>query len=201
LYAASLGFCWCVAVGIAWLGARAGAGPARAWTVAALTAAVFSLFAYRTIQYSRVWSSGEALWTYAIARSRDYRVRNNMAQIRLNQNRYEEAERLYRQGSGVENFVSYQGIATVCYDTHRYAEAEEAIDRALDVAKRKGGDYTDISEIEFTKGAIAWVQGKNQLAIDAWQEALRVNPRHAMAKQWLDTALGQTETPPATPGR
>ena len=191
LYAPSLGFCWCVAAGIAWAGSRAAAGPARAWTVAALAGIVLSLFAYRTVQYSRVWSSGEALWTYAIRRSQDYRVRNNLAQVRMGQKRYPEAEQLYRQGAGIENFVSYQGIATVCYDTHRYAEAEQAIDRALDVAKRKGGDYTDISEIEYTKGAIAWVQGKNQDAIDAWEEALRVNPRHEQARQWLDTARAQ----------
>lgn len=191
LYAPSLGFCWCVAVGIVWLGTKAGAGPARAWTVGALTAIVFSLFAYRTVQYSRAWSSGEALWTYALPRSQDYRVRNNMAQVRMGQKRYPEAERLYRQGAGIENFVSYQGIATVCYDTHRYAEAEQAIDRALDVAKRKGGDSSDISEIEYTKGAIAWVQGKNQDAMDAWEEALRVNPRHEQARLWLDTARAQ----------
>jgi len=199
LYAPSLGFCWCLTAGIVWLGSKAGAGPARAWTVGALTALVFSLFAYRTVEYSRVWSNGEALWTYSLARSRDYRVRNNLAQIRLNQKRYPEAEQLYRLGSGVENFVSYQGIATVCYDTQRYAEAEVAIDRALDIAKRRGGDSSDISEIQFTRGAIAWVQGKNQQAIDAWQEALRVNPRHAMAKQWLDTALAREETAPAAP--
>jgi hypothetical protein len=194
LYAPSLGACWCLALGIVWLGARAGAGPLRAGLTAVLTALVFAGFAYRTIEYNRVWSSGEALWSYAITKSRDYRPRNNMAQVRLNQKRYAEAERLYRQAAEIENFVSYQGLATVCYDTHRYAEAEKAIDRALELARRARTDYFDISEIQYTRGAILWVQGRNQEAIGAWEEAVRVNPRHERAREWLNTARGQAAT-------
>ncbi len=194
LYAPSLGFCWCLAGAILWLGARGGGGAIRAGVVALLAILVFAGFVHRTLEYSRVWSSGEALWSYAIKRSSDYRVRNNMAQARMGQKRYAEAEKLYRQASEVENFVSYQGIAAVCYDTQRYPEAEQAIDRALEIARRRGGDYFDISEIEYTRGAIQWVQGRNQEAIASWEEALRVNPRHEQARSWLDTARGQSTT-------
>ena len=192
LYAPSLGFTWVLAAGILWLGARAGAGTTRLAVTSLLTLLVFAGFAYRTAAYNRVWSSGDSLWSYAIQRSSDYRMRNNLAQVRMDQKRYPEAERLYRQASEIENFVSYQGIATVCYNTQRYAEAEQAIERALDIARRGSGDYSDISEIEFTRGAIAWVQGRNAQAIAAWEEALRVNPQHEQARAWLKTARGQT---------
>ncbi len=193
LYAVSLGFCWCLAAGIVWLASRAGDGPLRAGVAIALAAIAFMGFAYRTVEYNRVWATPEALWTYAIARSKDYRVHNNLAQVRMNQKRYAEAERLYDRAVEFENYVSYQGLATLYYDTKRYAQAERAIERALSLATGRTDGF-DLGEIEFTRGAIYWVQGKNQVAIEAWESALRANPRHESARAWLNTALGQ-QTP------
>jgi protein O-mannosyl-transferase len=197
LYAPSLGFCWLLAAGIVALSRRAGPLPAQAGTAAVLTAMPFTLFAYRTIEYNRIWAGSEQLWSYAIKRSSDYRVRNNLAQARMNEKRWAEAESLYRAASAIENIVSHQGLATVYYDTHRYADAQREIEKALEIANRRGAAYDDLAEIQYTRGAIYWVQGQNQNAIDAWEAALRANPRHERAAQWLKTARGES-APAAT---
>ena len=199
LYGPSLGICWLLAAGIAAAGRRMESIPTRAGVMALLTALPLTLFAYRTIEYNRAWSGSEPLWRYAIARSKDYRVRNNLAQALMNEKRWAEAERLYKEASAVENIVSHQGLAAVYYDTHRYPEAQREIERALEIAHKHGAAYTDLTdatmedlaEIEYTAGAIYWVQSQNQKAIEAWEAALRANPHHERAAQWLRTARGE----------
>jgi tetratricopeptide (TPR) repeat protein len=201
LYGPSLGFCWLLAAGIVAVSRRTQSIPVRVGVTALLTALPLTLFAYRTIEYNRAWAGSEPLWRYAIARSKDYRVRNNLAQALMNEKRFAEAERLYKQASGVENIVSHQGLAAVYYDTQRYPEAQREIERALEIAGKHGAAYTDLTdatmedlaEIEYTAGAIYWVQGQNQRAIAAWEAALRANPRHQAAAQWLRTARGEPE--------
>jgi hypothetical protein len=188
LYAASLGFCWCLAEGIIRLGSRGREPPLRLGVAAALVAILFLGFSHRTVTYNRVWSNPDAFWSYAIERSEDRRVHNNLAQVRVSQGRFAEAERLYEQAAEVENYVTYQGLATVYYATQRYAEAERAIDRALEIAGQRGAPGLDLAEIEYTRGSISWAQGKHQRAIEAWESALRANPRHEQARAWLDTA-------------
>ena len=190
LYAPSLGFCWLLAAGIVALSRRAGPLPAQVGTAALLTAIPLTLFTYRTLEYNRVWASSERLWSYAITRSGDFRVRNNLAQARMGQKRWADAERLYKTASAIENIVSHQGLAAVYYDTHRYPEAQREIEKALEIAARKGAAYDDLAELEYTRGAIYWVQGQNQKAIEAWEAALRANPRHERSAQWLKTARG-----------
>jgi len=190
LYAPSLGFCWIVAAGIVVVAARAPAGGARIAVMAALVAIPLALWVERTTAYDDVWRNGRNLWTYASARSRDYRVQNNLAQEMLNENRLADAERYYRLASAAENPVSHQGLATVYYDQKRYPDAQREIEVALEIALRQGTDPENMADLQFTRGAIYWVQGQNQNAIEAWQAALRANPYHAGAQQWLQKARG-----------
>ena len=193
LYAPSLGFCWIVAAGIAAIAGRVPAGAPRIAVMAALAAVPFGLWTARTTTYDEVWSNGRSLWTYASARSRDYRVQNNLAQEMLNENRIQDAEHYYRLGSVIENPVSHQGLATVYYDEKRYPDAQREIETALAIALRKGTDPENMADLQFTRGAIYWVQGQNQSAIEAWEAALRSNPYHASAQQWLRTARGSSK--------
>jgi len=191
LYAPSLGFCWAVAAGVVTLAGRMPTGAPRIAVMAALAAIPFALWTARTTTYEDVWSNGRNLWTYASARSRDYRVQNNLAQEMLNENRIQDAEHYYRLGSVIDNPVSHQGLATVYYDQKRYADAQREIEIALAIALRKGTDAENMADLQFTRGAIYWVQGRNQAAIEAWEAALRSNPYHASAQQWLRTAGGK----------
>jgi protein O-mannosyl-transferase len=195
LYGPSLGFCWLLTAGIAAVSRRAGSTHARAGVAALLTALPFALFAFRTVEYNRVWAGPEQLWTYAIARSKDYRVRNNLAQARMNEKRWDEAERLYKQASAIENMVSHQGLAAVYYDTNRYADAQREIEKALEIAAKRGAAYDDMAELQYTRGAIYWVQSQREKAIEAWEAALRANPHHERAAQWLKTARGEAPAP------
>ena len=169
LYAASLGFCWCLAEGIIRLGSRGREARCALGVASALAAILILGFSYRTVTYNRIWSNPDAFWSYAIERSEDRRVHNNLAQVRVSQKRFAEAERLYEQALEVENYVSYQGLATVYYAAQRRTEAERAIDRALAIAGQQGADGHALAEIEYTRGAISWAQEKHQRAIEAWE--------------------------------
>ncbi|TMQ66329.1 MAG: tetratricopeptide repeat protein [Candidatus Eisenbacteria bacterium] len=181
LYAPSLGFCWLLGAGIVWMGRRSGGIAVRAGVVAFLTAIPFAGFVYRTMEYCPVWAGSESLWSYALARSEDYRIRNNLAQARLDEKRWADAERLYREGSRFENYISHQGLAAVYYNTNRYAEAEREIERAVEIARKGGLASGKLADLEYARGQIYWVQSQPQKAIDAWEAALRANPRDERA--------------------
>ena len=196
LYAASLGFCWALAAGILAIATRAsGAGMTRALVAAGLTAAPFGLFTMRTLEYMPVWRNSETLWTHTIRHSKDFRARNNLAQVRLAQKRYDDAERLYREASAIDNIVSHQGLATVFYSQRRYDDAMRSIERAFEIAATKRTDPADMAELLYTRGAIYWVRGENARAIADWEAALQVMPGHAGARQWLATARGEAPAP------
>ncbi|HET9251007.1 MAG TPA: tetratricopeptide repeat protein [Candidatus Eisenbacteria bacterium] len=194
LYAPSLGFCWAVAAGILALSARAGgqAVVTRGLVAAGLTAVPFALFTLRTLEYMPVWRNSETLWTHTIRHSRDFRARNNLAQVRLAQKRYEDAERLYREASAIDNIVSHQGLATVYYGQRRYDDAQRSIERAFEIAATKRTDPADMAELHYTRGAIHWVRNERAQAIEDWESALRILPGHAGARQWLATARGES---------
>jgi hypothetical protein len=196
LYAPSLGFCWIVAAGLVAIASRVKAEPGRTVTLAAITAIPFVFFSARTRQYQEVWRNGEALWTYTTQHSRDFRALNNLAQVRLNQQRYADAERLYGRASKFDNIVSWQGLATTYYNTKRYEQAQQAIDKAIAVMKTKRSSPDEQAELYYTKGAIEWVRGQNAAAQQDWEEAVRIYPQHAQASAWLRTARGQAPAPP-----
>ena len=197
LYAPSLGFCWILGAGIVAIAGRLRSESGRTAAIVALTAIPFALFFAQMRRYQDVWKNGESLWTYASARSHDYRPLNNLAQARLNEKRYADAERLYGQASRIDNIVSWQGLATVYYDTKRYAEAQQAIDKAIAVMNAKRASSPDeVAELYYTRGAIEWVRGQNAAAISDWENAVRVYPQHAQAQAWLRTARGSAPPPP-----
>jgi hypothetical protein len=196
LYAPSLGFCWILAAGLVAIASRVKAEPGRTVTLAAITAIPFVFFTARTRQYQEVWRNGEALWTYTTQHSRDFRALNNLAQVRLNQQRYADAERLYGRASKFDNIVSWQGLATTYYNTKRYEQAQQAIDKAIAVMKTKRSSPDEQAELYYTKGAIEWVRGQNAAAQQDWEEAVRIYPQHAQANAWLRTARGQAPAPP-----
>ena len=196
LYAPSIGFCWILGVGIVALARRAPPGAARVAATAALALVPLAVFAYRTAVYNPVWASSETLWTYAIARSQDYRVYTNLAQVRINQMRYEEAEELLKKSVKVENVTSYRSLAALYYDTRRFPEALTAIDKAAEILARKGNEPMERAEILYTRGAIHWVLLDRQKALGAWEEALAYNPGHAQAREWVRVARGEVPAAP-----
>ena len=196
LYAPSIGFCWTLGVGIVTLARRAPPGTARVAATVALALVPLSVFAWRTAVYNPVWASSETLWTYAIARSQDYRVYTNLAQVRINQKRYAEAEELLKKSVKVENVTSYRSLAALYYDTRRFPEAMTAIDKAAEILAKKGNEPMERAEILYTRGAVYWVLSEPQKALAAWEEALVYNPGHAQAREWVRVARGGVSTTP-----
>ena len=190
LYAPSLGFCWILGAGIVELGRRAAPGAARIGTIAALAAIPFVGFAVRTAAYNPMWADSEKLWTYAMDRSKDYRVYANLAQVRINQKRYEEAERLLKLSIKIENVTSYRSLAALYYATQRYPEAMTAIEKASEILAKTGNDPMEQAELYYTRGAIYWVLSQQDKALQAWETALRYNPRHPQAIEWVGVARG-----------
>ena len=195
LYAPSLGFCWILGAGIVALGGRVATGTARVAAIAALAAIPLALFGYRTAVYNPVWANSEALWTYAMGRSTDYRVYTNLAQIRINQKRYEEAEGLLKKSLGVENVTSYRSLAALYYETRRFDEAMAAIDKAAEILAKKGNEPIERAEICYTRGAIYYGLSRPDKALESWEEALVYNPGHAQAREWVGTMRGAPKAP------
>ena len=190
LYAPSLGFCWILGAGIVELGRRAAPGTARVGIITALAAIPLAGFAARTAAYNPVWADSEKLWTYAMDRSKDYRVYANLAQVRINQKRYEEAERLLKLSIKVDNVTSYRSLAALYYATQRYPEAMAAIEKASEILAKTGDDPMEQAELYYTRGAIYWVLSQQDKALEAWETALRYNPRHPQAREWVGVARG-----------
>ncbi len=210
LYAPSLGLCWALAVALVGVASPHQAGAAdsrrgaprtlRSVAAAALALILVAAFTLRTLQYSRVWSDSEALWTFAMTKSRDYRVFNNMAQVRMDQKRWGDAERLLRQGAVAENVTSHQSLGVLYYSLRRYEEALRETDQALAIQGRKRPDSALEAELHFNRGAILWSLGKPEAAAEEWRTALRENPAHAQAKEWLGVAT-RPASPPSPRGR
>ena len=189
LYAPSIGFCWAVTTGLAGAGAwertlRSPRAPAAGLAVLILLAG----FALRTVSYSRIWKDSESLWTFAATKSLDYRVFNNLADVRMQQKRWKDAERLLKRAATVENVTSYQSLGVLYYSLHRYDEALQATDRAIEIQARKRPDPTLEAELHFNRGAIVWLQGQNARAVEEWRRSLSLDPRHAQAREWLKIA-------------
>src|SRR5438876_410804 len=145
-------------------------------------------FALRTVSYSKIWKDSESLWTFAATKSLDYRVFNNLADVRMQQKRWKDAERLLKRAATVENVTSYQSLGVLYYSLHRYDEALQATDRAIEIQARKRPDPTLEAELHFNRGAIVWLQGQNARAVVEWRRSLSLDPRHAQAREWLKIA-------------
>lgn len=185
LYAPSIGFCWALAAALVGVGAPRRSTLARG-TAVALSVALLGLFTARTLDQSRHWKDSETFWTYALTRSRDYRVYNNLAQVRMEQKRWSEAEELLRRGTAAPNVTSWQSLGVLHYTQGRYPEALAETDRALAVLATKAPDPTLLAELRYNRGAVLWAMGKPAEAAEEWRAALRANPRHAHAREWLD---------------
>jgi protein O-mannosyl-transferase len=190
LYAPSIGFCWAIAAALADAGAwRRKPLPApRALAVGVVALALLVGFTLRTLSYSKVWKDSDSLWTFAMTKSRDYRVFNNLADVRMQQKRWAEAERLLRRGATVENVTSYQSLGVLYYGLGRYDEALRETDRAIGIQATKRQDPALEAELHFNRGAIFWQEGQSARAVEEWRTAVRLDPGHAQAREWLRTA-------------
>ena len=198
LYAPSIGFCWtlaAIAVGLGRLDRFPRVDFRRAAAVAAVLAvAVFFMFG--TLRYSKVWKSSDSLWTFALTKSKDYRIYNNLADIRIRQKRWAEAERLLRKGTEVENITSWQSLGVLYHETDRLDDALKATDRAIQILAKEEKPIPSLSaELHFNRGAIFWKKGDSATAIEEWRTALREDPTHAQAKEWLGVATGSGSAP------
>jgi hypothetical protein len=190
LYAPSLGFCWALAAALMSLAVPRTSLRWKAAAPAAVVLALAVVFSIRTLDYSKVWRNSEALWTYALTKSTDYRVFNNLAQVRMEQKRWDEAERLLKSGATADNVTSHQSLGVLYYTLGRYDQALQETDRAIEISLRKRRDPALTAELHYNRGAVLWSQGKNAAAAEEWRLALRENPAHAGARKWLDTAEG-----------
>ncbi len=188
LYLAALGFCWLLAAALFWMGARL--KPKAMGTAATILAVtvVAAFFAARTARYDRVWANSETLWSYTIQASNDFRAYNNLARVRMEQNRWDDAERLFRLGSRQANVTSWDGLTAVYYKTGRYDDALRANDKAFAMHALKAEDTTERAELNYKRGTIYLGQNRIDEGIAALTTAVSLNPGHPDARRMLDLA-------------
>jgi tetratricopeptide (TPR) repeat protein len=188
LYLASLGFCWLLAAALLWAGARVKPKALGAATATLATTAVAACFAVGTARYERVWADSESLWSYTIQASNDFRAYNNLARVRMEQNRWDDAERLFALGSRQANVTSWDGLTAVYYKTGRYDQALRANDKAFAMHALKAEDTTERAELYYKRGTIYLAQNRLDEGIAALKTALSLNPGHADARRMLGLA-------------
>ena len=185
LYTPSLGFCWLMAAGIVALGDRARTPARRVGITLALAAVPLAGFTYRTVDYCRIWANSETFWTYATQHTADFRAWNNLAKLRLDENRLADAERYFATGARQPNSMSFEGLTVVYYKSGRYAEALQTIQKGFDVLAQMGNDPAGRAELYFKRGAVLWMMSRRDEANQSWEETLRLNPEHAGARKAL----------------
>ena len=196
LYLPSVGFCWMLGAVILRLASRVGDARSRQVTLGTLALAPMAFFTIRTVQYLPVWRDSESLWTYAMARSRDYRPYTNLAQIRIRQNRLEEAERLLLTAAqGHDDPYTYQNLSAVYFRLRRYADAAHAAEHALQVLRQYGWDSTQASDLYYNEAAGYAMLGDTAKAIEALQAAVRENPNNEEARSRLMGLEGKPARP------
>jgi len=182
LYAPSLGFCWIIAAGILFLGGRMRSEGGRVMATALTTALALTFFVVRTERYESVWGVPQKLWAYAHQRSHDVRAASNLAQALYVNRHYAEAEQLYQTILYTNTVEAWTGIACVYFNTGRYGDAKDAMDRAvLAMGRRRPSQQADVL---YLRGQIEWPFDRGA-AIRDWEEALRIDPKHERAKASL----------------
>lgn len=195
LYLPSIGFCWILASIIVALSLRV---PALRWRVAAVAAVsviLLGAFTARTMQALPVWRDSESLWTYALTRCDDFRAYTNLADVRLEQRRWGEAERLLRVSARVPNVTTFQNFGVLYFELGRYPEAADAITRALEILRQQGWDSAQASVLYYSLGAAYSRLGQASKSIGALEAAVRENPSNTMAREQLAAARRQVVTP------
>jgi protein O-mannosyl-transferase len=188
LYLATLGFCWLLAAALLALSARAKPRTVGVAAAVLLTAAAASFFAWRTARYNRVWANSESLWSYTIEASRDFRAFNNLARVRMEQSRWDDAERLFKLGSRQANVTSWDGLTAVYYKMGRYADALQANEKAFRMHALKEEDPIELAELNYKRGVIYLGQNRLDEGIESLETAHSLNPRHADAWRMLESA-------------
>ena len=195
LYLPSIGFCWLLAAGIVALASRVPAPRRRAAVLVGISLIPLAGFLARTTQALPVWRDSESLWTYALTRCDDFRAYTNLADVRLGQRRWDEAERLLRISARVPNVTTYQNFGVLYFEQGRYPEAAVAIERALEILRREGWDPAQASVLYYSLGAVYSRLGQPGKTIEVLESALRENPSNTAAREQLDVARKAAATP------
>jgi tetratricopeptide (TPR) repeat protein len=138
-----------------------------------------------------VWKDSDSLWSYALTKCHDYRAYNNLAEVRIHQERWAEAESLLMVSAKAENLTAHQSLGVLYYDLGRMDQALVETDRALEILSKQKPIPALSAELHFNRGAIFWAQGNVPVAIAEWQTTLRENPSHAQAREQLGIATHQ----------
>ena len=190
LYLASLGFCWLIAAALIDVGGRVKPKELSIALVALSTAGIATFFAIRTDRYNRVWADSESLWSYTIQASQDFRAFNNLARVRMEQNRWADAERLFQLGARQPNVTSWDGLTAVYYKTAQFPKALEANDRAMQLHRAKASDRIEEAELHYKRGTTLLALQRLDEGIAELESALRINPSHQDARRMLTLARG-----------
>ncbi|MCA9889209.1 MAG: tetratricopeptide repeat protein [Anaerolineae bacterium] len=121
--------------------------------------------------------------------------RNNSANTAAQDGNLEVAIRAYQEAQVLEpdNPVFYYNAADALAQADNIPSAIEALEFAIE-----SGDPSIIADAHYNLGRIYYLQDDYSLAIEQFQNALRVNPNHSDARFNLELALGTLISPTPT---
>lgn len=187
LYLPSLGFCWILAAGIVAAGARVTDPGRRVVVVAAITLVLLVGFGARTVQALPVWRDSESLWSYVITRCGDSRAYTNLAAVRLQEERWDEADRLLQVAVRAPNSATYQNLGVLHFQRGEYEKAGQDLVRALQILREQGWDPAQASVLYYSLGAVEWKRGRPEKTVLALKAALKEDPKNTQARAQLES--------------
>ncbi|XP_077294886.1 transmembrane O-mannosyltransferase targeting cadherins 4 [Arctopsyche grandis] len=109
-----------------------------------------------------------------------FQAMNNLANLLKDQTRFSEAETYLRNALEIkEDFpAAWMNLGIVLAGLKQPLKSEHAYREALKYRKNYADCYYNLGNLYLD-------QNKNELAFEAWSEATRINPKHAMA--WSNT--------------
>lgn len=183
LYAASLGFAWLLAAAAYAAAARLKTGGLRLLVPGGVIILCAAGFGLRTLQYLPAWRNSETLWSSVIAVSRSRTARNALAVIRMDQQRFDEAESLLREAAFPRDAMTHRMFGILFYKKQAFPEAIRENEKGIALCREPPGCLPELlGSLYFNNGVAYWRMRDFRASAQAYEQAFRANPDNLEAR-------------------
>ena len=189
LYAPSLGFAWLLGAAIFAAAERIRKKSLRLLVLGGVISLCAGVFGLRTMQYLPVWRDSESLWSHVVETSRSRTARNALAVIRMDQRRFDEAEKLLRESEFPRDAGTYRMFGIFYYKKGDFPEAIRENENGIALCREPPGCLPELLGSLYFNCGVTYRQLRDYRAsAQAFDAAFRVNPDNIEARDSAENA-------------